>query len=648
MALSRSEIATAIDALLRTGAIPTNEDWTNIVASLYNFCDDDGRDLLADPVTQAAWEAWYNDLPEKTEHPCQAGVFRNSLVDLINKGHDEFWDYSQVVGLVVDSISDIRDIDYTRFQTAQALGYYTAGDDGGGPPWFFDTLSSDVDDGYLTLVPTGAPAIGRWKRTIRGRYRVAEAGYIADWDNGLQSGTDNTDAIMAVIDAVQLAGGGFVDFPAGPAAFASLDVPTEVILRGVGERNTRLVSTSTTDHAIELKENVDTRTMWNGVVGMTISASTARTTSGTTWCGIYAKSGADRTAYKITLQHVAVDGQPGDTIYLYQPEQAYIANIVAQLGKARGFVVDANTKGIGNTFINVRAYDNDGMPIYTKTDQSVFQSCEALVEGASPKYTGVLWQVAGNGNVIIAPDVELIGDPTEGNILATTGIQMVNDRNQLISGFCGNCGLSVDVRGRGSVINFPRTQIYSSLASNPVSGSIGIQVATGALHARLNVEQIPAGTDRVETYVSDLATADDTRYEWPTEFVWTPTIFGSTAAGTPTYGSRFGTGERFGTWIIARFQITLTSKTGISGEIRIGGLPYTVEFGAVEANGASVIGNAKYITFTGKQLVLAAVKGTEYCALRQVVSGGDSVAITDSDIANNTVIDGQIFYRIHD
>jgi hypothetical protein len=64
---------------------------------------------------------------------------------------------------------------------------------------------------------------------------------------------------------------------------------------------------------------------------------------------------------------------------------------------------------------------------------------------------------------------------------------------------------------------------------------------------------------------------------WVTDFLdvksWTPELFGGVTAGTPTYSTQQGISLRTGNTLIVCFDIALTSIGGISGNLRINGIP---------------------------------------------------------------------------
>jgi len=80
---------------------------------------------------------------------------------------------------------------------------------------------------------------------------------------------------------------------------------------------------------------------------------------------------------------------------------------------------------------------------------------------------------------------------------------------------------------------------------------------------------------------------------------WTPYVYGSTTAGSPSYADRSGYYMRFGELCYISMMLALSSKGGMAGTLRIGGLPfpastvtqYAIVGGAFRAhNGSKVSG----------------------------------------------------------
>jgi hypothetical protein len=56
--------------------------------------------------------------------------------------------------------------------------------------------------------------------------------------------------------------------------------------------------------------------------------------------------------------------------------------------------------------------------------------------------------------------------------------------------------------------------------------------------------------------------------------LWTPTLFGSTTAGSPTYSFREGRYQRIGNYVRLSGYIVMASKGGMAGSVLMGGLPF--------------------------------------------------------------------------
>mgnify|MGYP003623337246 CR=1 FL=1 len=56
---------------------------------------------------------------------------------------------------------------------------------------------------------------------------------------------------------------------------------------------------------------------------------------------------------------------------------------------------------------------------------------------------------------------------------------------------------------------------------------------------------------------------------------WSPTMYGTSAAGNPTYTTRNGHYLRLGKWCLLRFSIQVAAGHGMAGSLRIGGLPFS-------------------------------------------------------------------------
>jgi len=322
------------------------------------------------------------------------------------------------------------------------------------------------------------------------------------WGGTGDNATDNTTAITAAMAAARTAGLRYVDLQGGTYLYSALSIPYGIIPRGQGQKYTTITSTSTSTDAITLLS--EGGVYFNGLQDLTLDASAARR-AGAAHYGIYAATGSAATVYKIWLKNVTVQYQPGDGIYIVDPELGTFENVISQYNTGRGITITkfgTAASGYNNNFINFRAYQNTGQPINANTNGSTFWNTQALT--GSGAYRGVMFAIAGRGNDIINSDVELNGNPSTVDILLCTGIVDSGDRTLIDGGFYGNLGIAIDLASRGTVIRNPNMRLYSTAVTVTLAGSIGIKVRATANTAIVQYNDI-GETHYIETYVSNLA-----------------------------------------------------------------------------------------------------------------------------------------------
>lgn len=104
---------------------------------------------------------------------------------------------TSLVGTVVSSISDLRQVANINFNQAFVTGYDTSGDGGGGPYYYDSTDTTSLDNGGTIIVTSDG---GRWKLIDHGYLTVKQFGAKGD------GSTDDSAAITAAHAYVQSVG----------------------------------------------------------------------------------------------------------------------------------------------------------------------------------------------------------------------------------------------------------------------------------------------------------------------------------------------------------------------------------------------------------------------------------------------------------
>jgi hypothetical protein len=114
---------------------------------------------------------------------------------------------------------------------------------------------------------------------------------------------------------------------------------------------------------------------------------------------------------------------------------------------------------------------------------------------------------------------------------------------------------------------------------------------------------------------------------WYEEGTWTATISDGTTDATMNAGRRTGTYTRVGRQVTVVLYVATTSMTGVTGNLRIKGLPFTVGNNDV---GGGPVGYADQMTLiAGQVMVLQTQNGADYIVLRYW-NGGTTSNMTGS------------------
>jgi hypothetical protein len=131
------------------------------------------------------------------------------------------------------------------------------------------------------------------------------------------------------------------------------------------------------------------------------------------------------------------------------------------------------------------------------------------------------------------------------------------------------------------------------------------------------------------------------------EGTWTPTVEGSTTAGTQTYTWQHGKYTKIGNKVILNFSVRVATTASMAGNVVIGGLPFTGVAGQINAGGAAIntwgnLANNSYVFMSGTVAASAAVL---------LLTGATAATTSTGNVAVNSItggsfIDGTITYFV--
>ena len=124
------------------------------------------------------------------------------------------------------------------------------------------------------------------------------------------------------------------------------------------------------------------------------------------------------------------------------------------------------------------------------------------------------------------------------------------------------------------------------------------------------------------------------------EGTWSPSIYGTTTAGTTTYFQRAGTYTKVGRVVTVKVFVTITNQTG-TGALRLGNLPFTAGSGANTFPCAVKIENLAL--FASHYPVFSVAGGTTYINMEQTPVGGGAIYGIAIDTAFNVELTATYF-----
>ena len=116
---------------------------------------------------------------------------------------------------------------------------------------------------------------------------------------------------------------------------------------------------------------------------------------------------------------------------------------------------------------------------------------------------------------------------------------------------------------------------------------------------------------------------------------FTPSLFGSTVAGTPTFNSRAGNYVRLGNLVQFQLRMMWSSLGGATGDMRIGDLPFTAVGQGSSNTGNSVVHVGNSFGFnvgTGNNLSGLVVANTTFISLAVSSSTSSNAEVTEAEL----------------
>jgi hypothetical protein len=194
-------------------------------------------------------------------------------------------------------------------------------------------------------------------------------------------------------------------------------------------------------------------------------------------------------------------------------------------------------------------------------------------------------------------------------------------------------------------------------ASTPLAGTEVLPIVQGGDTVKVSVANLTAGravamaggsfTDNITqstaakgiNFTANTPAAGMTSQllNWYEEGTFTPTISGSTTAGTGTYNAQVGVYTKVGKIVNVQIYINLASHTG-AGDITITGLPFTSVSGA-NSYGSVTIGYLDNCTLTALNYPLGIISpGVTYINLVQSPTGGGALTAVPMDTSFSIMV----------
>lgn len=252
-----------------------------------------------------------------------------------------------------------------------------------------------------------------------------------------------------------------------------------------------------------------------------------------------------------------------------------------------------------------------------------------------------------NGTAIdatqVMADLTFIKDQVNANALQNTGATYA-----VYVAAVGGTANAITLAPSPAITSYAPGQRFSFLASGPNTGATTINVSglgAQALQyadgtAMTGGEMLTGAPYDIEYNGSAFVLLNSAQATGIVTF--TPTVsFGGASVGV-TYSLQSGVVSKIGRMAFFSVAIVLTSKGSSVGTFQINGLPYVVNALWLGNNAGPLF--AQNVTFSTGYLMCGFVLGGTGITVQKIVSAGASVALTDVEVANNSVFAVSGFY----
>ena len=255
------------------------------------------------------------------------------------------------------------------------------------------------------------------------------------------------------------------------------------------------------------------------------------------------------------------------------------------------------------------------------------------------------------------PSIFVTGDTTTGIYASAAGAVSTAIGGQLIAEASTSSDWRVYRRGAASQyllnsVTAAGANILASASAGKLNLGVGttsyasISSATGDISINAgNLVQGTAAKGINFTANTPAAGMTSQLLNWYEEGTFTPTFFGTTTAGTPTYSAQKGAYTRIGRAVYFSIYLNISNKGGMAGNLQIGGLPFAANSNSYYT-GCSVAELAGFTMAAGQTYLTAESGGGTTTSIILYNSGavGGSSQHTVANTADSTYIVLSGFY----